>query len=75
VNALKSLPPDLLQEVQRHFSGGYLWMGQEPALEDRNRLIRQQRSCGWTVADLAGRFRLTPRQVRRVLRSDMECES
>ncbi len=75
VNAARVLPRTVLREVQRWFSGGYLWVGRGPLLADRNRAIRERRARGEEVKSLAARFGLSARHVRRLLRADTECDT
>lgn len=75
VNAARVVPRAILREVQRWFCGGYLWVGLAPLVAERNRAIRRRRAEGEAAKDLAARFGLSARHVRRILREDTECDA
>lgn len=75
VDAARVLPRAVLRDVQRWFCGGYLWVGRAPLLAERNNAIRRRRAQGETVKDLAARFGLTTRRVRRIPRKDTEFDT
>ena len=61
------IPPRLLKEIQKYYSGGYLRI---PAVRnnDRNRQICMLRKKGFLHREIAEKMNLSERTIRRVLR-------
>lgn len=65
-NAYDVFPPELVEEIQKHFSGGVLWIPKD--YESRNRKICELKRDGFTAREIAGQFGLSANQVRGILR-------
>ena len=69
-NARDVLPPEVLEQVQAHFSGGYLYV---PFRKHARRIRRDLEifrmfNDGKSIAEIAETFLLTRRAVRYILR-------
>ena len=71
-NARKVLPPELLEQVQAHFSGGYLYVPFRRGLSRIKRQVEIFRmfNDGKSIHEIAETFLLTRRAVRYILRKE-----
>ncbi len=71
-NARDVLPPDLLEQVQEHCNGGYLYVPFRKSLAriKRNLEIYRMFNDGKSIAEIAETFLLTRRAVRYILRKE-----
>lgn len=71
-NARFVLPDELYRQVLPYLSGKLVWFpkDREINLDERNEYIRDLRIEGLSVAKIAHRMNLTPRQVWRILKSE-----
>lgn len=75
------LPPELLEQVQRYVDGEYLYIPRSTdnkkdwgadtttrqELHQRNERIRKDHENGASIAELAERYYLSPKSIRRIL--------
>ncbi len=69
--AVKILPPDLVERIQEHFTGGYLYV---PSRMKAKRLVRNMEiirmfNAGKTITEIAETFLLTRTGIRYILKS------
>jgi|GEM_PF-5504899 len=64
-NAVAVLPPDLLNEVQKHWHGGYLWVPRRDKMQQREMILTAIRS-GLSAEDVAVLGDITVSQVYRL---------
>jgi len=69
--AIKILPPDLVERIQEHFTGGYLYV---PSRMKAKRLIRNMEiiamfNAGKTVTEISETFLLSRTGIRYILKS------
>lgn len=80
--ARQILPPDLIQQIQQYFQGGYLYIPRTDAvasaarqtdyqaeLDKRNRHIYRKHLLGWTSRRLAEHYHLSLSSIRRILQT------
>ncbi len=69
INAEKVLPPELVEQIQEHFSGGYLYFPSRKyaARIKRNLEIVRLFNEGKSVAEIAETYLLTRGAVRFIL--------
>jgi len=70
--AVKILPPDLVERIQEHFTGGYLYV---PSRMKAKRLIRNMEiiamfNAGKTVTEISETFLLSRTGIRYILKSE-----
>ena len=81
-NAGQILPPELIQQIQQFFQGGYLYIPRTGAvspadhqtdyqteLHNRNRHIFHKHLQGWTTHQLAAHYNLSASSIRRILQA------
>ena len=80
-NARDVLPEPLVRELQKVLQGGYLYVpkdershkrwgeasGYRDELERRNRLIREERAEGASIAELADRHGLSVHAIKKIV--------
>lgn len=68
-NARQVLPPDLLAAVQRHFSGGMLYVPPLPQAyyAERRKLVLDLHTRGVRTAEIARMACVSPRRVLQIL--------
>jgi Mor family transcriptional regulator len=69
--AVKILPPDLVERIQEHFTGGYLYV---PSRMKAKRLLRNMEiirmfNAGKTVTEISETFLLTRTGIRYILKA------
>jgi Mor family transcriptional regulator len=69
--AVKILPPDLVERIQEHFTGGYLYV---PSRMKAKRLLRNMEiiamfNAGKTITEISETFLLTRTGVRYILKA------
>ncbi len=76
------LPPELLRQIQEYTDGAYLYIPRKPGsrrawgtdtvykteLGCRNRKIREEAAQGLSVGKLSGKYHLSEKSIRRILR-------
>ena len=81
VNAREVLPESLVRELQKVVPGGCLYVprdgdsrrkwgeasGYRDELERRNRLIREERAAGASIAELADRHALSVHAIKKIV--------
>ena len=67
------LPKPLIEEIQKYYSGGYLWFD-KVNYQKRNQEIAALKSEGMTALEIAQRVKLTPRRVCQILKSNTKQE-
>lgn len=69
-NAYDVFPPELVEEIQEHFSGGLLWIPHD--YERRNQDIYKLKQEGLSNMQIAERIGLSERSVRRIIQNASE---
>jgi len=69
--AVKILPPDLVEQIQRYFTGGYLYV---PSRMKAKRLLRNMEiiamfNAGKTITEISETFLLSRTGIRYILKS------
>lgn len=81
INADQLLPPDLLREIQKYVQGSLVYIPRPPqqhlgwgskngtreSLDRRNADIREKRSRGSGIDELADEYGLSPDGIRKIL--------
>ena len=68
-NAHEVLPPQLVEEIQRHYSG-LLWIPTGSTFfENRNQLIRELHANGERTGNIAKIVNLTKERVRQIVKT------
>ena len=84
IKAEKILPEELIRQIQQYVDGAYIYIprkpgarhpwGQETAykaeLGERNSHIRRDYAAGRNVFDLARKYHLSEKSIRRILHND-----
>jgi predicted transcriptional regulator len=74
-NAEEVLPPELLEEVQKHHSG-MLWIpAAESFYRQRRKLVIALKSQGVSTEEIANLSGITPRRVNQILAQDKREQS
>jgi len=68
---VKILPPDLVEQIQRYFTGGYLYV---PSRMKAKRLLRNMEiiamfNAGKTITEISETFLLSRTGIRYILKS------
>lgn len=79
-NAAELLPPDLLEALQEHFSGGIIYVpkttqkagwgelsGTRRDIDNRNRKIRTLFKTGAKISELSGAFFLSEETIKKIV--------
>ena len=80
-NANNVLPADLLEAIQRHIDGEYIYIPRKPenrkhwgeiknsqqCVRARNEMILFKYQCGISVEDIAGSVYLSPKTIYKIL--------
>ncbi|MEW6215890.1 MAG: hypothetical protein AB1478_11930 [Nitrospirota bacterium] len=66
INAREVFPEKLVKEIQRYYSGGYLWISKQD-YKERNEKICGLRKNGKSVRDIAEKMSLTDRRIRQII--------
>ena len=71
-NARDVLPPELLEQIQAHFGGGYLYVPFRKRMSriGRDLEIYRMFNEGKTISEIAETFLLTRRAIRYILRKE-----
>ena len=66
VNAREVFTPVLVKQIQKYYSGGYLWI---PKYNFQERKVKICSLCenGETIRNVAERFNLTERRIRQII--------
>lgn len=81
VNADQLLPPDLLREIQKYVQGSLVYIPRQPEkhlgwgakngtrenLDRRNAAIREEKTKGRGVEELADAYGISPDGIRKIL--------
>lgn len=81
VNADQLLPPDLLREIQKYVQGSLVYIPKPPQehlgwgtksgsradYDVRNTAIRQKKTQGYRIDDLADEYGLSPEGIKKIL--------
>ena len=67
INAREVFPPELVKEIQKYYSGGYLWIP-KPDYHERNKEIRMLYEGGKSIKHIATEFNLTEKRIRQIIR-------
>ncbi len=75
-NAPDILPTELIAEIQKHFSGGLLWIPMPDDhiperhiyLKERNELIVELHRKGISMKEISGIAKITEERVRQVIK-------
>lgn len=88
IRAEECLPPELIQEIQKYIRGTQIYIprrekercswgeknGTRKKLRQRNVRVKEMKSKGWKIEELADHFHLSPDSIRKILYSKTEEE-
>lgn len=66
LNAREVFTPVLVKQIQKYYSGGYLWIPDQ-GNEDRNEKIRALYENGKSIKDIVRKTNLTKRWIRQII--------
>ena len=63
VNAREVFTPVLVKQIQKYYSGGYLWIPKQDFQERETKIC----ASGESIRNIAERFKLTERRIRQII--------
>jgi Mor family transcriptional regulator len=66
INAHKVFSERIIREIQKYYSGGYLWIPKQD-YKERNEKICVLHKQGESVRDIAKKMNLTERRIRQII--------
>ncbi len=67
INAREIFTPVLVKQIQKYYSGGYLWIPRQD-FQERKAKICMRYAYGESINSIADKFKLTTRRVRQIIR-------
>lgn len=70
INATKVFPLNLVKEIQKYYSGGYLWVSKQ-GNEERNEKICALYKNGKSIRDIDKKLNLSERRIRQIIQENL----